>query len=228
MLDKPVRNSQVSWETMQGTSAIVFFISLPDIESILTLICLTLMLIGLGISPLYIKSESVSIAIASCVMIALGSGIGGLTIATLLERLLTETPTEIKDSWVAGVVLICSSLGILAWVFIVLRISPVSRLPLVAVVLFAAAGVYSLIYGILITHALVLINVIVSDILRVTADSEQMIGFIVSGGAIVGWARFVMRKTAPTNFKILVPAFTIFGVIYIGFGIALATLLISC
>ena len=206
MLDKPVRNSQVSWETMQGTSAIVFFISLPDIESILTLICLTLMLIGLGISPLYIKSESVSIAIASCVMIALGGGIGGLTIATLLERLLTETPAKIKDSWVAGVVLICSSLGILAWVFIVLRISPVSRLPLVAVVLFAAAGVYSLIYGILITHAAL------SDVPRITSEWGDGVAYVLNGGGMVGWTYLVTRKTSIANRKMLVICLMIGGV----------------
>ena len=189
MLDKPAKNNQVSWEVTQAFSAFLFYIVRPDIESILTLIALSLMLISLGISPLYIKSRSVAVATASCIMIALGSAIGGLTIATLLERLLTETQVEIKDSWVAGVALVCSSLAVLAWVFIVLKISPVSRPPLVAVVLFALAGVYSLIYGILTTEA------VLSDVPRTTSEWEEGIAYILNGSAMVGWAFLVTQKT---------------------------------
>ena len=110
MLEKPVKNTQSSWEVTQAVSAWVFFVLRPDIESIFTLIGLSLMLIGLGISPLSIKRDSVPIATASCIMIALGSGIGGLTVATLLERLFAENPAEVGGSWVASVTLICSSL----------------------------------------------------------------------------------------------------------------------
>ena len=180
MLDKPAKNNQVSWEVTQAFSVFLFFVLRPDIESILTLIALSGMLIGLGISPFYIKSRSVVVATASCIMIALGSGIGGLTIATLLEKLFAETPVEIKDSWVAGVALICSSLGILAWVFIVLKISPVSRPPLVAVVLFALAGVYSLIYGILTTEA------VLSDVPRITSEWAKGVAYILNGSAMIG------------------------------------------
>ena len=124
MPNKPAKNTKVSWEVTQAFSVWILFVVRPDIESILTLIALSIGLIALGITPLYVvKSRSAAIATASCIMIALGGGIGGLTIATLLERLLTETPVEIKDSWVASVALICSSLGILAWTFIVLKIS---------------------------------------------------------------------------------------------------------
>ena len=130
MLNQSAKNNQASWETAKACSVFLLFILRPDIESIFTLIGLSLMLIGLGISPLSIKRDSVPIATASCLMIALGSGIGGLTIATLLERLLAETPAEMAGSWIANVALICSSLGVLAWIFIVLKISPVSRPPL--------------------------------------------------------------------------------------------------
>ena len=60
MLDKPVKNTQASWEVTQAFSVCLFFVLRPDIESILTLIALSVMLIGLGISPLYIKSRSCS------------------------------------------------------------------------------------------------------------------------------------------------------------------------
>ncbi len=105
MLDKPGKNNQEFWEIARACSIFVLVILRPDIESILTLSALSIMLIGLGISPLSIKRDSVSIATASCMMIAFGGGIGGLTIATLLERLFAETPAQIADSWVASVTL---------------------------------------------------------------------------------------------------------------------------
>ena len=213
MLDKPAKNNQVSWEVTQAFSAFLFYIVRPDIESILTLIALSLMLISLGISPLYIKSRSVAVATASCIMIVLGGAIGGLTIATLLERLLTETQVEIKDSWVAGVALICSSLAVLAWVFIVLKISPVSRPPLVAVVLFALAGVYSLIYGILTTEA------VLSDVPRTTSEWEEGIAYILNGSAMVGWALLVTRKASINNRKLFVICVLIIGASTILMGI---------
>ena len=205
MLDKPAKNNQVSWEVTQAFSVFLFFVLRPDIESILTLIALSGMLISLGISPLYIKSRSVAVATASCIMIVLGGAIGGLTIATLLERLLTETQVEIKDSWVAGVALICSSLGILAWVFIVLKISPVSRPPLVAVVLFALAGVYSLIYGILTTEA------VLSDVPRITSEWAKGVAYILNGSAMIGWAFLVTRRASINNRKLFVICLLISG-----------------
>ena len=205
MLDKPAKNNQVSWEVTQAFSVFLFFVLRPDIESILTLIALSGMLIGLGISPFYIKSRSVVVATASSIMIALGSGIGGLTIATLLEKLFAETPVEIKDSWVAGVALICSSLGILAWVFIVLKISPVSRPPLVAVVLFALAGVYSLIYGILTTEA------VLSDVPRITSEWAKGVAYILNGSAMIGWAFLVTRRASINNRKLFVICLLISG-----------------
>lgn len=47
MLDKPERDAQNSWEVTQDFSFGLFFLLRPDIESILTLIALSLMLIGM-------------------------------------------------------------------------------------------------------------------------------------------------------------------------------------
>ena len=195
MLNKPAKNTKVSWEVTQAFSVWILFIVRPDIESILTSISLSIMLIALGISPLYVKSRSAAIATASCIMIALGGGIGGLTIATLLERLLTETQVEIKDSWVASVTLICSSLGILAWTFIVLKISSVFRPPFVALILFALAGVYALIYGVLTIEA------VLSDVSRITLEWQEGIAYILNGSAMVGWTFLVVRKTVINKHK---------------------------
>lgn len=213
MLEKPTLNNQGSWETAQAFSVFVLFVLRPDIESIFTLIGLSLMLIGLGISPLSIKRDSVSIATASCIMIAFGGAIGGLTIATLLERLFAETPAEIADSWVASVTLICSSLGVLAWIFIVLKTSPVSRPPHVAVVLFALAGVYSLLYGIL------TIRVVLSGEPLIMLEWEKGIAYLLNGGAMMGWTLLVTRRASITRRKILVICLMIAGVSTVIVGI---------
>ena len=214
MLNQSAKNNQEFWEIARTCSVFLLFVLRPDIESILTLIGLSLMLIGLGISPLSIKRDSVPIATASCMMIAFGGAIGGLTIATLLERLFAETPAEIADSWVASVALICSSLGVLAWTFIVLKISPVSRLPRVAVILFALAGVYSLIYGILTMES------VLSDVSRITSEWGTGIAYLLNGSAIVAWAYLVPHKTSIAHRKILVICLlTIIGVVTIIEGI---------
>ena len=214
MLDKPAKNFQGSWNTVHAFSVFLLFVMPHDIESIITLIGLSLMLIGLGISPLGIERTSVPIATASCVMVAFGGAIGGLTIATLLERIFAETPAEIADSWVAGVTLICASLGILAWTFIVLKISSVSPTPRVAVVLFALAGVYSLLYGIL------AVRVALSDeLLIIIPEWGKGIAHLLNGGAIVGWTLLVTRKATIPNRKLLVVCLMILGVITISDGI---------
>lgn len=215
MLEKPAKNNQEFWEIARACSIFVLFILRPDIESIFTLIGLSLMLIGLGISPLSIKRDSVSIATASCMMIAFGCAIGGLTIATLLERLFAETPAKIADSWVASVTLTCSSLGVLAWTFIILKISPVSRPPRVAVVLFALAGVYSLLYGIL------TIGVSLFDEPLIIPKWGTGIAYLLNGGAIVAWAYLVPQRASIAHRKILVICLlTIIGAVTIVEGIA--------
>lgn len=213
MLNQSAKNNQESWETVRAFSVFLLFILRPDIESIPTLVELSLMLIGLGISPLSIKRDSVPIATASCMMIAFGGAIGGLTIATLLERLLAETPAEIAGSWVASVTLIGSSLGVLAWIFIVLKISPVSHPPRVAIVLFALAGVYSLLYGIL------TIGVPLFDEPLIIPKWETGIAYLLNGSAMIGWAYLVTRRTSITHRKILVISLMIVGALTIMEGI---------
>ena len=196
MTDQSAKNTRVSWQTMQGCSVFLLYISRPDIESVIILICLTVMLISMGISPLFVENKPVSVLMASMLMIALGGGIGGLTIGTLLERLFAESRIEIGGSWVASVALICTSLGVLVWVFIVLRISPVTRPPLVAAMLFAIAGAYSLIYGIL------TLETYFFGIIRIASPWGEGIAYILNGGAIVGWSHLVMPKILITKMLI--------------------------
>ena len=213
MTDQSEKNTQVSWQTTQGFSVFLLYISRPDIDGIIILICLTVMLIALGISPLSIEKKPVSVLIASMLMIALGGGIGGLTIGTLLERLFAESYIEIGGSWVASVALICTSLGILAWVFIVLRISPVTRPPLVAAMLFAIAGAYALIYGIL------TLETYFFGITRIPSAWGEGIAYILNGSAIVGWSHLVMPKMLITKRKTLTVCSMIVGVAIVMIGI---------
>ncbi len=213
MSTQSIEKKQVSWRTMQGLSAFWFFVSRPDIESIFTLISISIILICFGISPLYIKDKSAAVYTAAAIMVALGGGVGGLTIGTLFERLFEESPTDIADSWVAGTTLICSSLGILAWTFIVLKISPITRPPLIAIALFAIAGVYSLIYGILSVKTVLL------DDTQITSAWGEGVAFILHGCAMVVWTHLVTRKTSIANRKILVICLVIAGVATVLVGI---------
>ena len=213
MTNESTKNNGVSWQTMQGLSAFVFFVSRPDIESIFTLIGISVMLICFGISPLYIKDKSAAVYTAAAIMVSLGGGVGGLTIGTLLERLFAETPAAIAESWVAGTTLICSSLGILAWTLIVLKISPITRPPLIAIALFAIAGTYSLIYGILSVKTVLL------DDTQITSAWGEGIAHILNGGAMVGWTHLVTRKTSIANRKVFVICLMIAGVATVLVGI---------
>lgn len=213
MTDQSAKNTQISWQTTQGFSVFLLYISRPDIESIIILICLTVMLICMGISPLYIENKPVAVLIASMIMIALGGGIGGLTIGTLLEKLFAETQTEIGESWIASVALICTSLGILAWVFIVWQISLITRPPFFAAILFAIAGAYALIYGIL------TLETYFFGIIRITSAWGEGIAYILNGGAIVGWTYLVMPKMFITKRRALTVCSMIVGVGTIVIGI---------
>lgn len=212
-MDQSAKNTQVSWQTMQGCSVFLLCISRPDIESVITLICLTGMLICMGISPLSIENKPVSVSIASMLMIALGGGIGGLTIGTLLERLFAESHIEIGGSWVASVALICTSLGVLAWVLIVLRISPITRPPLVAAMLFGIAGAYSLIYGIL------TLETYFFGITRIALAWGEGMAYILNGGAILWWTHLVMREIPINKRKMLVICSMIVGVATVMVGV---------
>ncbi len=213
MTDQSAKNTQISWQTTQGISVFLLYITRPDIESVVTLICLTCMLICLGITPLYIENKPVSVLIASMLMIALGGGLGGLTIGQLLERLFAETHTEIGGSWVASFALISTSLGILAWVLIVLRISPITRPPLVAAMLFGVAGAYSLIYGIL------TLEIYFFGITRIASAWGEGMAYILNGGAILGWTHLVMREIPINKRKMLVICSMIVGVATVMVGV---------
>ena len=85
------------------------------------LICLSCVWISFGILPLYVERRMGPVFMATIIIVGLGSGIGGVGIATLLKTLLSETDTSLTGDWVSTVTLVLSNLALLAFGFIVLK-----------------------------------------------------------------------------------------------------------
>ena len=219
-----VARKPVSWEMIVGNGQICLilmfqvFLWVPVVYSALTgalLVIYGIWWILLGAQPLFLENRATSVSISSGVIIAVGCSIIGLGIAMII-------PSMTDVDWVPRMAGIFYNLTFFVWIFVILKAAPmITRGLLIGIVFCVVAIGYAFI-----CNALMLINLIVSNIPRVAADSEQMVGYIVSGAAMIGWTRFVMRKAAPTNFKKLVPGFMICGIVYIGFGIVMAMVLI--
>ena len=216
---------KISWELMVGNGQICLllmlqlFLWIPVVSSALTgtlLIVYGVLWTIHGISPLLIENRTASVSISSKIIIAAGCSIIGLGIAMMLP-LMTEV------DWVPRMAGIFYCLAFFIWLFVILKTAPIiTQDLLIGVVLCVMATGYALV-----CNALMMVNAIVADIPRVAVPWDQAIGYIVSGGAVIGWTGFVMRKNTPAGYKILVPVFMLCGVIYIGFGIVLTTALIS-
>ena len=169
-----------------------------------------------GIYPLLIENRRTSVAISSGVIVVSGCSIIGLGIATILSLM-------VEVDWVLRMAGIFYNLAFFAWIFVILKVAPtITRELVIGVVFCFVATGYAFV-----CNVLVVMRTLVTDLPHITADWEQAIGYIVSGGAMIGWTLCVMRKTASANFRWLVPAFIIAGIIFIGFGIVTATVLIS-
>ena len=170
-----------------------------------------------GVSLLFIENRTTSVSIGSGLIIASGCSIIGLGLAMLL-------PLMVEVDWMLRMAGIFYSLAFFVWIFVILKLAPIiTRGLLIGVVFCIIAVGYALV-----CNVLLVISALVPNVSHITAHWEKAIkaiGYIVSGSAVVGWTLFVMRKTAPTNFKILVPVFIILGIIYIAFGIVMITVL---
>ena len=93
------------------------------------------------------------------------------------------------------------------------KISPITRPPLIAIVLFAIAGVYSLIYGIL------TLKTIFIDVIWITSALGDGIAYVLNGGVMVGWTLLVTRKTPINKRKLFVICLLVGGVSNIAAGI---------
>ena len=216
---------KMSWELMVGKGQICLllmlqiFLWIPVVSSALTgtlLIVYGTLWIIHGISSLLIENRISSVSISAKVVIVSGCCIIGLGIAMML-------PLMTQVDWVPRMAGIFYSLAFFLWLFVIVKTAPIiTRGLLIGVALCVIAIGYALA-----CNALMVMHTIVSDIPRVAAPWDQAIGYIVSGCAIIGWTGFVMRKNTPANFRKLILVFWLCGVIYIGFGIVLTTVLIS-
>ena len=223
--EKLLARLKFPWEMMVGNGQVCMvlmlqiFLWIPVVSSALTgtlLIVYGILWIIHGISALFIENSPSSVSISSKVIIASGCGIIGLGIAMMLP-LITEV------DWVPRMAGIFYCLAFFVWLFIIIKTAPIITQGLLIGVVFCVIAIGYM----LVCNALMVMHTIASDIPRVAVPWDQAMGYIVSGCAIIGWTGFVMRKNTPAGYKILVPVFLLFGVIYIGFGVTLTTMLVS-
>lgn len=131
-------------------------------------------------------------------------------------------PLIAEVDWVPRMAGIFYSLAIFMWIFVILNVAPVTQGLRIGAVCCVITNVYALV-----CNVLVVINALVTDVSYLVVYWEQTIGYILSGGAVVGWASSAMRQAALPNLRVLFPTFMIAGVAYVGLGVVLAMRLMS-
>ena len=195
VVNRPTRVSQVTWKTILVNPLIFGTMAIPlDGDSVLLLIGTGVTVTVSGLIVLGIPRVPRSVFIACYVMFALGCGIGGLGLAKILEDLFPNFPTVREWEWIQWLPSAFENLAILIWVYIVLNISPVTRSLFISAILVAAAVGYSLT-----SDALAIRDAIVFGVTREIADWEQAVEVLLTGCALVAWARLVIRKLASTS-----------------------------
>lgn len=222
MTDQPTKNTHFSWQAMQGYPVVLLVMAfLPGTlgrEGILTttflLILMSSVLISGGILPLSLEGRATPISIAAVIIIALGSSIGGLGIATILKAVFSDTHTFLTDNWISGVASILANLAVLVWTFGILNIAPISRWLLIGTIFLVLAGGYSL--GCCIFF---MARSIVYGADQIAPVWNRGIPAVLNGGAIVIWTLLITRKTIQQKVRFVVPIIIISGVGLIGLGI---------
>lgn len=221
MTDQPTKNTHFSWEAMQGYPVVLLAMAyLPGTlgrEGTLTatflLILMSGVLISSSILPLYLEGRTAPISIAAVIIMALGSGIGGLGIATILKALFSDTHTFLTDNWVSGVASILANLVVLVWAFVILKVAPMSRRLLISTISLGLAGGYSLGCGIFLAGSLVY----GAD--QIAPMWNRGIPAVLNGGAVVIWTLLITRKTIQEKVRFVVPIIIISGVGLMGLGV---------
>lgn len=214
MFDKPTQITQTTWRTVQSNAGFLFFamvISTKIDNSPTLLLCHGAILFFTGVMPLGIPRIPVSAFITCGIVMALGCGIASFSLAPLFPAL----QTVVVSNWGQWVPSVSVSLAAVLWVFVVLKISPISRALLISTAFVAAAAGYSLACGV---HAIV--DAIVSDVTRTFKPWEEGIAYLLNGCAMVVWARLVIRKLADPGQNRFSEKVTLFvGYLLMGAGI---------
>ena len=209
----------LSWEKMIGIDSgivcnllifqVLLWIPVSSVTGLL-LITYGILWVIVGAYPLLIENRPTSVTVGSRIIVFLGCCMIGLGVVMILQ-LMTGM------DWVPRIAGIFYGLAFFVWLFVILKMAPtIKRGLLIGVVFCVVAIAY-----VLVCNVLVVINALVTPVPHLTTPAEQAVAYYTSGGAVIGWTLCVMWKSHPTNYKWIVPAFVIMGVVFIGFGITL-------
>lgn len=223
MPNQSSKNTQFSWEVINGYPVVLLTLAfLPitlgtegGITTALGLIFISVVWISLGIVPLFSENRTTSVYIASIISIAVGSGIGGLGVVTILKVLFFETKTSIANDWVLVVVSVSANLAVLIWCIVILKVSPVTLSLRLGVGALVVASAYPIGHGVV---AIVLS--IINDVPPIFTPAGKAMTAILNGGAIVVWTLLIPRKVLQGKVRLVVPLFIICGIGFIGIGLA--------
>ena len=222
MSDQSSKNTQFSWVAINGYSLVVLLALafLPTtlgteggITTALGLIFISVVWISLGIVPLFSENRTTSVYVAGIIVIAVGSGIGGLGGATILKALFFETKTSMINGWVLVVVSVFANLAVLIWGIVILKVSPVTLSLNLGVGALVVASAYPIGNGI---TSIVLS--FMNDVPPVFTPAGQALTAILNGGAIIVWTFLIPRKVLQGKVRLVVPLFIVCGIGFIGIG----------
>lgn len=223
MSDQSSKNTQFSWEGINGYPVVFLaFAFLPitlgtegGITKALGLIFISVMWISLGIVPLFSEHRTTSVCIVSIILVAVGSGIGGLGVVTLLKVLVFDIQTSMANDWVLVVASVSANLAALIWGIVILKVSPVTLSLRLGVGALAAASAYAIGHGVV-----SIVLSIISDVPPIFTPAGKAMTAILNGGAIIAWTLLILRKMHQGKVRLVVPLFILCGISSIGIGLA--------
>ena len=215
MHDMHAKASKVTWQKVLASPFIFWIMAIPpDSDSVMALISTSLLLVMSSLSPLRIPRVPFSVSAACGIIFALGCGIGGLALANVLERLFPDFPIVLQWKWVQWVPSAFGNLAILAWIFVMLNISSVTRPLIVSTGLIAAAAGYALTLD-----AVAIREALVFGVTHEIADWEQGIAVLLNGSALVVWERLIHRKLMSSSERFIGGCTLFIGILLILGGI---------
>ncbi len=223
MSDQSVKNTQFSWEVINGYPLVVLLASalLPGafgtdggITTALGLIFISAAWISLGIVPLFGENRTTSVYVASIIVIAVGSSIGGLGVVTILKVLFFETKTSMANGGVLVVMSVLANLAVLIWGIAILKASPATLSFHLGVGALVVASAYPIGHGVV-----SIVLSIMNDVPPIFTPAGKAMAAILKGGAIVVWTLLIPRKVLQGKVRLVVPLFIVCGIGFIGLGL---------
>ncbi len=223
MSDQSSKNTQFSSEAINGYPVVLLvFGFLPitlgtegGITTAFGLIFISVVWISLGIVPLFSENRTTSVYIASIILIAVGSGIGGLWVVTILKVLFFETKMFMVNDWVLVVASVSANLAVLIGSIVILKVSPVTLSLRLGVGALVVASAYPIGHGVV-----SIVLSIINDVPPIFTPAGKAMTAILNGGAIVVWTLLIPRKVLQEKVRLVVPLGIVCGISFIGIGLA--------